>query len=902
MNAFEIEDNLKSLCKNINKSSFIYDLLLLYDQPKASITRLQKGNLNLSKTEGEVDWKKKVFFKSCTEKNADLHVVITNLKSQITHDERFVIVTDFNTLLATDTKTSENLEISIEELYKHYDFFLPWAGIEKTEHKNENPADIKAAVKMAKLFDEIKADNPDFANYDEEKRHDLNIFLTRLLFCFFAECTGIFSQKQFINALDSKTQKDGSDLHLFFERLYEVLDTKKTDRHNLPDWLNAFPYVNGKLFTKKIAIPHFTSRSRNAIIAGGELDWSAINPDILGSMFQAVISAGQRSDLGQHYTSVPNIMKVIEPLFLNNLRKDFENAKTYKQEHKSNKKLDELLVRLSKIKIFDPACGSGNFLIIAYKELCRLEMDIIKASDSLAYSNIKLENFYGIEIDDFACEISQLSLYLAEHQMNMEFKTMFGRTNPTLPLQKSGHIVKGNATRVDWTTVCPISADDEIYLLGNPPYKGARRQTQEHKADIKYVFENVIDGYSELDYITCWFYLGALFCKDKKAKLAFVTTNSICQGEQVGIFWPTIFSKNIEIGFSYASFKWKNNAMHNAGVTVIIVCLRNNSDSEKMYFTNNKVLTVNNINAYNTPGENLIVKSRSKVLSQIPVMAFGSMPNDKGNLLLSPSEKLYLCQQNPEIEMFIKKFVGADELIYSNTKYCIWIMADDYQKALCIPELKKRINAVEEIRKNSTRPATKRLAQYPYRFGEVRYKESPAIIIPRHSSENRIYIPMGFLDKNTVIGDAAISIYDAKPWLFSILTSKMHMVWMRTVAGRLKTDYRYSAELVYNTFPVPILNKKQKQALTQCTLRILDEREKYFGKTLAFLYNSDTMPKGLLEAHKANDYVVEQCYRAKPFESDEERLGYLFKQYEQMLEAEQLKNTLFENEKKKKRR
>lgn len=901
MNTFEIEDKLKELCNNIDKSSFIYDLLLLYDQPKASITRLQKGNLNLAKIEGEVDWKKKLYFKAFPKSNVDLHVAITNIKSQIKHDERFVIVTDFINILANDTKTGENLESPIKELYKHYDFFLPWAGIEKTEHKSENPADIKAARKMAKLFDEIKADNPDFVNYDEEKRHDLNIFLTRLLFCFFAECTGIFSQKQFTNALDSETKDDGSDLNVFFERLYSVLDMPTSKRREIPDWLNAFPYVNGKLFTKKIHIPHFTARSRAAIIAGGELDWSTINPDILGSMFQAVILVEQRADLGQHYTSVPNIMKVIEPLFLNDLKKEFELAKEYKDEHESNKKLDELLVRISKIKIFDPACGSGNFLIIAYKELCRLEMEIIKASDSLAMSNIKLENFYGIEIDDFACEISQLSLYLAEHQMNMEFKSMFGRTNPTLPLQKAGNIVRANATRINWNEICPKSNVDEVYLLGNPPYKGARKQTPEHKADVKYVFENIIDGYSELDYITCWFYLGAIYCKNSKARLAFVTTNSICQGEQVGIFWPTVFSMNIEIGFSYASFKWKNNAQHNAGVTVIIIGLRNNSEDEKNFYMSEKILSAKNINAYNTPGENLIVKSRRKTISQIPAMSFGSMPNDGGYLLLNNEEYISLIKKNENLFPFIKKCIGGKEFINSIPRFCFWITENNIKMAMNHEEINDRVKKVKMYRLNSKREATRKLSSVPYRFGEVRYKNSQSIIIPATSSENRNYIPIDFLEPDTVITNSANAIYDAEPWLFAILTSRMHMVWMRTVAGRLKTDYRYSAELVYNTFPVPCLKEEQKDALLQCTMRILSERENYYGKTLAYLYNPDTMPESLLQAHKDNDYAVEQCYRTKPFESDEERLEYLFKLYEQMTKAEQLKNTLFDNGKKKRR-
>ena len=434
MNIAQIEENVQGLVKSLDKETFIFDLLLAYGLPKASISRLQKGNLNLSKINGDISWKKKLLYRQV--EDSDLFEEISDLSNQYKHDQRFIIVTDFITLLAIDTKTDEKLDIEVKDLPRHFDFFLPWAGMEKAQHLIENPADVKAAGKMAKLFDEIKKDNPDNS---PEFIHGLNVFLSRLLFCFFAEDTNIFTNGQFTNSIASHTQVDGSDLNLYFDRLFEVLNTPAKDRVDLPAYLDAFPYVNGGLFATNFPTPVFSRRSRQAIIDSGELLWKEINPDIFGSMFQAVVSVDQRGSLGQHYTSVPNIMKVIEPLFLNELYDEYEKAKGNK------KKLNDLLVRLSKIKIFDPACGSGNFLIIAYKELRKLEMKIIKDLGIIAFSNISLTNFYGIEIDDFAHEIAQLSLWLAEHQMNVEFYNQFGRTNPTLPLREAGHIVQGNA-------------------------------------------------------------------------------------------------------------------------------------------------------------------------------------------------------------------------------------------------------------------------------------------------------------------------------------------------------------------------------------------------------------------------------------------------------------------------
>lgn len=526
MNLAQIEKNIEKMIKSFNKKTFIYDLLLSYGLPKASITRLQKGNLNLSKDQGTIAWKKKLLFKEIYKE--DVHETLDSLRNDLkslAHEPRFIMVTDYKTLLAIDTKIDETLDIQIEDISKYYDFFLPWAGMEKAQFQNENPADVKAAVRMAKLYDEIKKENPTM-RYEEV--HSLNVFLTRLLFCFFAEDTGIFQDKLFTKSISSHTQIDGSDLNIYIDKLFRVLDMKI--RSNLPAYLEIFPYVNGGLFRDKHKALVFTRRSRQAIIESGDLNWSDINPDIFGSMMQAVITTEQRSSLGMHYTSIPNIMKVVKPLFLDQLYEEFVKSEN------NETKLRKLLIKLSKIRVFDPACGSGNFLIISYKEIRRLEIKIFKhlnritAQQSIYYSAISLSQFYGIELDDCAHEISILSLWLAEHQMNVEFFKEFEHTKPTLPLQSPGKIVLGNATRLNWEEVCPKEEGYEVYILGNPPYLGARIQGQDHKEDLKFLLYGT-KNYKNLDYIACWFYKGAKYIQGCNSKFAFVSTNSICQGE-----------------------------------------------------------------------------------------------------------------------------------------------------------------------------------------------------------------------------------------------------------------------------------------------------------------------------------------------------------------------------------
>lgn len=848
----------------------------------------------------------------------DLHITITKLVETSNHNERFIIVTDYSTLLAIDTKANDRLDIDIKDLPKHYDFFLPWAGMEKAFHQDENPADVKAAVKMAKLFDEIRKDNP---SNSPAFLHSLNVFLSRLLFCFFAEDTNIFGKGQFTNSIDSHTQEDGRDLNEYFDRIFEVLNTPKNKPKSFPEYLNAFPYVNGGLFRNEIFSPKFTKSSRRAILNSGDQNWSSINPDIFGSMFQAVVSADQRGNLGQHYTSVPNIMKVIKPLFLDELYENFKRSEDNPQ------KLIYLLNRLGKIKIFDPACGSGNFLIIAYKELRTLEIKIIrqllelqkrantfnpvveqlsfipKSQLSLAasfqvdlFSRIQLNQFYGIEIDDFAHEIAKLSLWLAEHQMNVMFLRELGKTNPTLPLKEAGKIVCANATRIDWEKVCPKETDDEIYILSNPPYLGARIQQARHKADMDFVL-NSFNNYRDLDYIACWFYKGASYIKGSNSKLGFVSTNSICQGLQVSLLWPKIFAMGIEINFAHTSFKWTNNAKYNAGVIVVIVGLSNYSKNSKVIYKENLIRKVDFINAYLSTGSNTIIYRRSNSLSNFPEMSFGNMPNDGGGLILSENEKEQLLNQNPKSAKYIKKLLGSQEFIRGQIRYCLWINDNDKSEAKQIPFISQRIKLTREHRIKSKDEGTNELAKRPHQFRDIKEPRNSQIIIPSVSSERREYIPTGFVYTDTVVSNSAQVIYDPEPWLLGVITSKIHIVWLTTIGGKLKTDFRYSKDLVYNNFPFPNISDQRKQELAQTTFRILEEREKHPDKTLAELYDPDKMPADLRKAHHLNDLAVERCYRSKPFESDEERLEYLFKLYEQMIAEEQEKDTLFAKEK-----
>jgi len=887
MNLIDIENNIKRLLQTFNQDTFIYDLLLAYNLPKATVTRLQKGTANISKVPGEVSLKKKILFKEVF--NEDLHLSITQLMDSVKNDQRFLIVTDYRTLLAKDLKLNTTLDIKLVDLGKHYDFLLPLAGMEKAQVQNENPADIKAATKMAKLYDELRNDNP---NNSEEFLRSLNVFLTRLLFCFFAEDSDIFRENQFTNAIASHTNQDGTDLNEYLDSLFEILNTPSHERElDVPKYLNDFPYVNGGLFSKSSFAPRFSRTTRKLIIESGSLDWAEINPDIFGSMFQAVNHADTRGSLGQHFTSVPNIMKVIEPLFLNDLYEEFEKANGNKV------KLNKLLYRLKNIKIFDPACGSGNFLIIAYKELRRLEMNIFKELGSLALSEISLNQFYGVEIDDFAHEVAIIALWLTKHQMNVEFFREFGRTNPTLPLNEGGNIIHGNAAQVDWKTVCTGNDNNEIYILGNPPYLGSRNQNKGQKEDLKNVFES---GYKSLDYIALWFKLAADYIRTENACCSFVSTNSITQGEQVAITWPGILKDDIDILFAYTSFKWENNAKRNAGVSVVIIGLGKKTTERKVIFTNGLRNSVAKINPYLIGTNSVYILSRSKPISNFSEMTFGNMPADGGELLFTTSEKDEFLKNEPNAEPYIKRLISAHEYINGKERWCLWLEDFDLTHINSFPFIKQRVDRLREIRAKSSRP---QLAEIPHLFAQItQEKDKDFILIPRHSSERREYIPIGFLNNTDVAHDSCLIISDPEIHLFGILNSRMHMIWLRTVGGKLETRYRYSKNVVYNSFPFPDLSRQKKDELIQTSLKIIEIRSKYTEKTMGELYDPDKMPQELRIAHSENDSAIERCYKSTPFTSDEERLEHLFKLYEKMVEEEKSADTLFAKQTKSRKR
>jgi hypothetical protein len=869
MNSHEIEQNVKRIVESFSSENFLYDLLLAYGISKTSITRLRSGDFNLSNVEGEILYKKKVFFKVETADKLLSTIERVAVEDRVLkHSPRFAIVTDFITIVSRDLKLGKNLDISIHDLPNHYAFFLPLAGSEVYQSRNDNEADRNAAYKMATLYDELVTKNASIYT-SKESIHGLNIFLSRLLFCYFAEDTGIFEiESVFTDTLAQHTNPNGNDTHLFLNRLFEQLNTSDIDRNeqsNIPTHLNPFPYVNGGLFRDNIVSPVFTPKARKILIELGELNWRDINPDIFGSMIQAVVVPEYRSDLGMHYTSVPNILKLIKPLFLDELYEEFE------KNINNPRGLDRLLIRLSKIQFFDPACGSGNFLIITYKEIRLLEIKIIqrlielseetaKQANALSiqskleaqngnlkttippvqtkinlnntqsriyFTGITLTQFYGIELDDFAHEMAILSLWLAEHQMNKVFEEMlfdYGRSKPILPLKQAGKIVQGNAARVDWKTVCPIGQNDEVYIIGNPPYLGSRKQKAEQKDDLKFVFSH-FKKYKDLDYISIWLYKATNYIKGNNAKSAFVSTNSICQGEQVALIWPYIFGAGIKIHFAYTSFKWTNNAKGNAGVSVIILGLGNENEPKMPnLFIGNIKREVENINAYLIPSKNnIFVNQQNNSISKLPKINHGNMPADDGKFLFDTSEKNAFLAKEPKAEKWFKKLVSAREYLNGRERWCLWLEKITDKELKELPEIRKVVEDVRKIRLKSSRP---QLAEVPHLFAQITQPENKnCIIIPRVSSENRDYLPIDILDGSEYkVTDSFFTIATNEPYILGIVSSRMHMVWTVNIGGKLETRIQYSKTLCYNTFPFPDITVKQKENLNLYVFAILKKQ------------------------------------------------------------------------------
>lgn len=892
-----IIESLEQVCSNLNPDEFIYSFLDAYGFPKSTITRLRKGGDNRNVGEGDdIGLKKKLYFRT-TPAGTDLDAELDALKAQdviARNDIRFVIVTDFNDLVAYDTKAEERLDTSLSVLDKQYAFFLPLAGYEKAIMYSEHPADVKASEKMGQLFDLIRERNEPSK---PEDIHALNVFLTRLLFCFYAEDTGIFEAGQMTSAIQSTTQDDGTDVDQFFTDLFTVLNLEQDDpkRKAMPAHLQAFPYVNGGLFRDDEPIPEFGRKARRILLDCGLLNWSEINPDIFGSMFQAVIDEEQRGNLGQHYTSVSNIMKVIQSLFLDKLYAELEKSR------KSEKKLKELLIRLQNLRIFDPACGSGNFLIIAYKELRKLEMEVIDALNAISaqaemyYSGIRLSQFYGIEIDDFAHEVAILSLWLAEHQMNMAFKAKFGYAEAALPLRDSGNIVCGNALRLDWAKVCPpFDANGtpyEVYICGNPPFLGKGDRSPDQTRDMSYVFGD-IKNYKNMDLVSCWFWRAKEYIdRFSVGAAAFVATNSIAQGEQAGTLWPYILKDGIEISFAYQTFTWKNSAKSNAGVHVVIIGIAKFPEQKQLFIRSNGGIAktlVKSINPYLVPTNSGPVTATSRCLSAERPIMDGNNYTKSAGLILSPSERDDLVEKEPEAKRWIRRFLGAEEHLKSQDRYCLWLTDAAKEDIEAMPLVKDRVESVRQARLASKKKSTREHAsKCPHVFPELRQPENGHyLLIPRVTSERRDYVPIGFLPADVITSNANLMVPGASPYEFGILTSEMHNDWMRTVAGRLESRYRYSATIVYNTFPWPETSEPKRKAIEALAEEILLVREDYPSKTLSELYDPDKMPQPLLDAHKALDRAVEKLYRDRPFRDASERLEHLFARYEKLIAEE----------------
>lgn len=907
----EIEDRLRVL----KEKSFVPDeigfrLLYAFGKGERDIERMKEGKGIISTFDGLLI-KKEFCYKAAS--TLELVSVLEDLKRNNNvqkAEPKIIAVCDGKTIRAFDTRQRETFEQQVDRLYCDFEFFYPLAGVERIEYIEESPADIKAAEKLAKLHDEIRAYNEFTSDSD---LHDLNTFIARLLFCFFAEDTGIFEQNIFTNTIRNYTLEDGSDLGEFLNESFNIMDTEFSLRsHEIPAFILKFPFVSGGLFRQRIQIPLLSRKARTIIIECGELDWQNINPDIFGSMIQAVVNPDERASQGMHYTSVPNIMKVIQPLFLDELVEEKNKLVAQLDEQKKllavggitkkqfydkgayiKRGCRNLLKRMSRMKFFDPACGSGNFLIITYKQLRLLEMDILAIIrdsqpdglldfDILQGTVISIKQFYGIELLDFPHEIAMLSIWLAEHQMNRKLFEDFGVNTQALPLKDITQIRCGNACRIDWNSVCPHTADEEVFIFGNPPYLGVSLQDKSQKKDMEIAIGGY-SGYKKIDYIGVWFIKGADYIKDNDSKCAFVSTNSICQGEMVEPLWTAIFSKNVLIDFAYESFKWKNNAKHNAGVTCTIIGLSHNNKKDKLIFSEKNERVVKSISPYLTEGSSLIVSKHNSPISSLPNIIRGCMPYDGGNLLLSSEEKDSLVAKYPNVSKYIKEIYSAADYIKGNVRYCLWLSDNDYLEVSKIPEIVERIERTREMRLSSSDEGARNLAEKPYQFREFNSCSASTLVISSTTSENRRYIPMGYASDNMIVTNAMYMVEDASLDEYGIITSYMHMMWMKTIGGRLKTDYRYT-NMCYNSFPFPKISDAKKSEIEEAATEVLVAREPYLtmGKTLADLYDPDTMPEDLKSAHERLDDIVESCYPGYPFATDEARLECLFKMYEKM--------------------
>ena len=907
MNAVEIEEAISQLAEQpFDPVNFPYAFLEAFGNKETTIKRLRAGASNKSDLGGVLQTNN-IHIKVCAE--GEVTKTLTALRespSTMRAKAKLILATDGQTLEAENLASDDApVACAYKDFPDHFGFFLPLAGISTVRQISENSFDIRATSRLNRLYVELLKDNPEWGT--TARRHDMNHFMARLIFCFFAEDTDIFIGKGlFTDTIAQMSAKDSANTHSVIETLFRAMNTKiaDRDREGLPRWSNSFPYVNGGLFSGNMEVPRFSKIARSYLLHIGNLDWTKINPDIFGSMIQAVAEDEERGALGMHYTSVPNILKVLNPLFLDDLRAKLEEAGD------NPRTLLNLRKRMAKIRVFDPACGSGNFLVIAYKAMREIEAEINKRrGEPEIRSEIPLTNFRGIELRDFPAEIARLALVIAEYQCDVLYRGQKLALAEFLPLRSENWITCGNALRLGWLSICPptgtgvkMQADDlfstqldqaqidfeneggETYICGNPPYRGSKWQTDEQKADLANAWAKHPKLAKTTDFVTGWFARFFDYAdKVPNAVAAFVATNSVCQGQQAIDVWPIAFKRGCEIRFAHTSFKWANLASHNAGVTVVIVGLGEKSNLPKKLYQDEMVKQCSAIGPYLVPDSLAYVQKTNEPLGQQSVMLFGNMPRDGGHLFLDADLTETVKADDADARPFIKRFLGSIELINGKLRYCLWIDDGEVDAAKQSDFIAQRLELVTENRKQSDAESTREFAKQPHRFVQIAgYAKNNAIVVPRVSSENRPFLPVDYMTSDFIIGDRNFALYDAPLWNMALIASRLHWVWIATVCVRMRTDFSYSNTLGWNTFPVPTLTEKNKADLTSCAEGILLAREHHFPATIADLYDPDAMPDDLRAAHERNDEVLERIYIGRRFKNDTERLEKLFDLYTKM--------------------
>ncbi|WP_290873382.1 DNA methyltransferase [Aquabacterium sp.] len=921
MNAVEIEQAISDLALHpFDATEFPYAFLAAFGNKETTLKRLRTGNNNASDLPGGVLLRNNIHIAVCKAGNVGETLAALRASAATTKAKaKFILATDGQALEAEELTSGETIACDYTDFPNHFGFLLPLAGISTIKEIKDNPIDVRATARLNKLYVELLRENPDWAK--DERRSDMNHFMARLVFCFFAEDTSIFSDTGLLTqTVDRMSDRGGSNTHEVLSEIFRAMNIKVSDRASaeprLPAWANAFPYVNGGLFSGSTEVPRFTRMARTYLLHAGALNWREINPDIFGSMIQAVADDEERGSLGMHYTSVPNILKVLNPLFLDDIKSALDEAGD------NERKLLNLRKRMARIRVFDPACGSGNFLVIAYKQMREIEAEINRRRGEPHLSSvIPLTNFRGIELRDFPAEIARLALIIAEFQCDVLYRGQKDALAEFLPLDAQNWIVSGNALRLDWLSICPptgvgvkLVADDlfetpldqaqidfeneggETYICGNPPYLGNTWQSADQKADLRAVVNGRTTSTGFLDYVAGWFIKAADWIAKGQGVAAFVSTNSICQGQSVPILWPIIFNSGCDIRFAYTSFKWANLASNNAGVTVAVVGIGMPASAPRRLFDHQDDGAVvlregASITPYLTLGPRVIVEKRRDSLSGLSVMEFGNKPSDGGNLLMSRDDLSTIGLTDDQRERFIRPIYGSDDFINGGSRFCLWIEDHHLAEAQSIPALNTRIEAVRSVRLASPDKGAQALAKRSHQLKLMRCGRQSTIIVPAISSERRPYLPVGLISDRAVMNNKAYALYDAPLWNLALIASRLHRVWISNVCVRMRTDFSYSNTLGWNTFPVPSLTDQNKAELNQCAEDILLAREAHYPATIADLYNPESMPGNLLHAHERSDEVIERVYIGRRFKNDTERLEKLFELYAKMTSAEKAKPT-----------